>query len=88
MTFVLTSRATYHFSRTEAALGIQTLLALQNLHLAQKSEVISALDLWEVTTLDFPDCLASEITRRMSLNGIYSSDRGLDRVPDLRRLEP
>ena len=88
VTFVLTSRAIYHFSRAEAALGIQTLLALQNLHLSQKSEVISALDLWETSTLDFPDCLAAEITRRMSLDGIFTYDRGFDRIPDVRRLEP
>lgn len=88
VTFVLTPRATYQFSRPEAALGIQTLLALQNLHLAQKSDVIAALDLWEASTLNFPDCLAAEITRRMSLDGIYSYDRGLGRVPAIRRLEP
>lgn len=88
VTFVLTPRATYQFSRPEAALGIQTLLALQNLHLAQKSDVIAALDLWEASTLNFPDCLAAEITRRMSLDDIYSYDRGLGRVPAIRRLEP
>ena len=87
-TFVLTSRATYNFSRTQVALGLQALLTLQHVQLEDKSAVIAALDLWEVTTLDFPDCLVAEITRRMSLDGIYSYDRGLDRVPDIRRLEP
>ena len=88
LTFVLTSRATYNFSRRQVSLGVQSLLVLQNLQLEQKPAVMAALDLWEVTTLDFPDCLAAEITRRMSLDGIYSYDRGLDRIPDIRRLEP
>ncbi|MCA9880322.1 MAG: PIN domain-containing protein [Thermomicrobiales bacterium] len=88
VTFVLTSRATYQFSRAEVALSLQALLALQSLQLDQKSEVMAALDLWERSTLDFPDCLAAEITRRMALDGIYSYDRGFDRLQGIRRLEP
>ena len=88
VTFVLTSRTTYQFARADVALGMQTLLALQGLRLDQKTEVIAALNLWEASTLDFPDCLAAEITRQMSLDGIYSYDRGFDRIPGIRRLEP
>ena len=40
------------------------------------------------TNLDFEDCLAIEQMRRDELDGIYSYDRGLDRIPGVRRLEP
>ena len=47
-----------------------------------------ALDLWGASNLDFEDCLAVEHVRREHLDGIYSYDRELDRVPGIRRLEP
>ncbi len=88
VTFVLTSRATYNFSRRQVSLGLQPLLVLPHLQLEQKPAVMAALELWELTKLDFPDCLAVEMTQRMSLDAIYSYDRGFDRIPDIRRLEP
>ena len=88
VTYVLVSSATYRYPRETIAQGMRPLLALQGLHIERKDEILAALDLWESSTLDFEDCLAVETTRRMSLDGIYSYDRGLDRIPDIRRLEP
>ncbi len=88
VTYVLTSTATYRYPRGTIALGLGSLLVLPGLHLERKDEIIAALDLWEHSRLEFEDCLAIETARRMSLDGIYSYGRGLDRVPDIRRLEP
>jgi predicted nucleic acid-binding protein len=88
VTYVMVSSATYRYPREMIAQRLRPLLALQGLHIEHKDEILSALDLWEATTLDYEDCLAIETTRRLSLDGIYSYDRGFDRVPDIRRLEP
>jgi len=88
VTYVLTSLATYRFSRTDVAERLRPLLTLQGLHIDHKDEIVAALDLWEASRLVFEDCLAVETTRRMSLDAFYSYDRGLDRIPDIRRLEP
>jgi predicted nucleic acid-binding protein len=86
--YVLSSAATYRSPRETLALGPGALLTLPGLNVERRDEIIAARELWEYASLDFEDCLAVETARRMSLDGIYSSDRGLDRVPDILRLEP
>ncbi|MBI2760864.1 MAG: hypothetical protein HYX51_05500 [Chloroflexi bacterium] len=54
----------------------------------QQCRVLRALDLYGRTNLDFEDCMSVEHTRRLRLDGIYSYDRGFDRIPEIRRLEP
>ena len=93
MTFVLTSRTRRYRFRTvpTVALGCRHLLALHSLRiLNDKDEVIAALECSAKPRLwTFPDCLAAlSTTRQMSVDGIYSYDRGFDRIPDIRRLEP
>lgn len=86
--YVLTSRSTYAYARGLVASSLRPILALPGLRIEEKRTVLNALDLWETASLDFADCLAIEHVRRLGLNGIYSYDRGLDRVPGIRRLEP
>jgi predicted nucleic-acid-binding protein len=88
ITYVLTSLATYRFPRTDVTERLLPLLSLQGLHIDHKDEIMAALDLWAASRMDFEDCLAVETTRRMSLDGIFTYDRGFDGVPDIRRLEP
>jgi predicted nucleic acid-binding protein len=61
---------------------------LPGLNGERRDEIVAALEWWENASLDFEDCLAVETARRMSLDGIYALERGLDRVPDILRLEP
>jgi predicted nucleic acid-binding protein len=86
--YVLSSRVTYRLPREEVATALRPILAIPRLRLEQKESVLRALDRWQVTNLDFEDCLAIEQVLRDDLDGIYSYDRGLDRVPGVRRLEP
>lgn len=86
--YVLSSWSTYRLPRERIAAALQPVLAIPGLRLEHKDSVLQALVLWEESTLDFEDCLAIEHVRRMGLDGIYSYDRGLDRIPGVRRLEP
>lgn len=88
ITYVLTSRTTYNIPRAAIATALRPILALPGLHIVGKEAVLGAIDLWERVTIDFADCLAIEHARRLDLDGIYSFDRGHDRVPGIRRLEP
>lgn len=88
VTYVLTSLVTYRFPRKDVAERLRPLLTLQGLHIDHKDDLMAALDLWETSTLDFEDCLAVETTRRMSLDAVFSYDRGFDRFRDIRRVEP
>jgi predicted nucleic-acid-binding protein len=86
--YVLTSRATYRFPRDEVVAGLNPLLALPGLRIDDKEMIFRAIGLWEITTLDFEDCLAVVQMQKMGLEGIFSYDRGLDRVSGINRLEP
>jgi uncharacterized protein len=85
--FVL-SRSTYRTPRADVAASFRPVLTNPGLRLDHKESIIAALDLWRGTSLDFEDCLSIEHVRRDALTGIYSYDRGFDRVPGIRRLEP
>jgi uncharacterized protein len=86
--YVLASRATYRFPRKEVVAGLNPLLALPGLRLDDKAMIFLALGLWETSNLDFEDCLAVAQMQKLGLESIFSYDRGLDRVPDIIRLEP
>ncbi len=86
--YALTSRTTYAFPRELVAATLRPILVLPRLRMDEKATILRALDLWEEVNLDFADCLAIEHMRRLDLDAIYSYDRGLDRLPGIRRLEP
>ncbi len=86
--YVLASRATYRFPRGEVVAGLRPLLSLSGLRLDDKAMIFRALGLWESSNLDFEDCLAVAQMQKLGLEGIFSYDRGLDRVPGIIRQEP
>lgn len=86
--YVLSSPVTYRTPRPQLANALRPVLANPGLRLEHKTSILRALDLYETTTLDFEACLSIEHMRRAQLDGIYNYDRGFDRVPDVRRLEP
>ena len=85
---VLSSPRLYRMARTDLVAVLRPLIEIRGLRLDHKQTVLRALDLYETTNLDFTDCLSIEHARRAGLDGIYSYDRGFDRVPGVRRLEP
>jgi predicted nucleic acid-binding protein len=86
--YVLASPVLYRLSRPDIARLLRPVLEIKGLRIEHKRSVLRALDLYEQSNLDFEDCLSVEHVRRMRLDGIYTYDRGFDRVPALRRLEP
>jgi predicted nucleic acid-binding protein len=86
--FVLASRELYALPRAVIAADLGAMLSNNGLHLDYKEMVLVALDLYESTNLHFVDCLCVVHARRLDAAAIFSYDRGLDRVPGVRRLEP
>ena len=85
---VLSSPRRYDMERSVLAPVVQTLIENPGLRLDHKSTVVRALDLYAATQLDFTDCLAIEHAKRAGNGTVYSYDRGIGRVPGVRRLEP
>lgn len=86
--YVLTSPRSYRIPRAAAAAALRPLLGDPSIQIDAKATVLSALDVWGNSSLDFADCLAAARIRHASLDGIYSYDRDFDRIPGIRRLEP
>jgi predicted nucleic-acid-binding protein len=86
--YVLTSPRSYRIPRIAVATALRPLFVDPGLQIDHKAAVLSALDLWSNSSLDFADCLAAARIRHANLNGIYSYDRHCDRIPDIWRFEP
>jgi predicted nucleic acid-binding protein len=85
---VLESKRLYAMERPHLANIVRSAVDIRGLRLDHKTTIISALDLYESSSLEFTDCLAVAHSRRLGLTAIYSYDRGFDRAPGIRRLEP
>ncbi|MGH7961467.1 MAG: PIN domain-containing protein [Candidatus Binatia bacterium] len=85
---VLSSPRRYNMERPLLSTVLQTLIENPGLRLDHKSAIVRALNLYAVTHLDFTDCLAIEHAKRAGNGTVYSYDRGIGRVPGVRRLEP
>lgn len=88
VTYVLTSPRSYRLPRADVAAALRPLLIDPGLQIDHKLVVLSAVDVWGASRLDFADCLSAARIRHASLDGIYSYDRDFDRIPGIRRLEP
>jgi predicted nucleic acid-binding protein len=86
--YVLASKATYNLPPADIVRLLRPILENPGLRIEHKRSVLRALDLFESARLDFEDCLTVEQVRRQKLAGLYSYDRGFDRVPGLVRREP
>ncbi|MGH2557970.1 MAG: PIN domain-containing protein [Thermomicrobiales bacterium] len=86
--YVLSSPVTYRMDREDIATRLRPILELKGLRIDHKRAILLALDRYEQTRLDFEDCVVVAHTIRMELNGIYSYDRGFDRVSGVQRIEP
>lgn len=85
---VLSSPRMYRMDRALIAKVMRSLLENNGLRIDHKSTLVRAFDIYEATRLDYTDCLAIEHARRLGDGAVYSYDRGLDRVPGVRRIEP
>jgi predicted nucleic-acid-binding protein len=64
------------------------LLSIHSLYLDNKDIVLAALQRFATSRFAFADCLCIEHARQKTAGMAFTYDRGFDRVPDIRRLEP
>lgn len=87
--FVLTSARTYRMAPAALCDRVRPILALEGLKLANKRVCLRALDTYSSHPhLGYEDALALAYVEMQHLDGIYSYDRGIDRVPGVHRIEP
>lgn len=87
--YVMASPRLYGTPRVEIASRLGAVIVSNGLRMDHKSTVLDALERFGSSNLHFIDCLCAEHARRVGTPAVvYSYDRGLDRVPGVRRLEP
>jgi len=87
--FVLASDRLYDTPRGTIARNLGAVIAGNGLRLEHKDVILEALTQYGESNLHFVDCLCIAHASREPLTGsIYSYDRGFDRIPGIRRLEP
>jgi predicted nucleic-acid-binding protein len=85
---VLVSKNGYGLERERIRDSLVPIITLRDLHIDYRDVHLRALDRFAGTRLDYVDCLAVEYARTLELDGIVSFDRGLDRIEDVKRIEP
>ena len=86
--YVLSSPVLYSLLRTEVTARVRPFIEVRGLHVDHKTRILTALDRYETTNLDFEDCLSVDYALDAGCDAIYSHDRGFDRVPGVTRIEP
>ena len=82
-------RLPYRLSHEEIRDRLLPILTLRSLKLPQKRVHIHALDLYATSPfLDFEDALVVAHMKQRRVAEIVSYDRDLDRIADVRRVEP
>lgn len=79
---------TYSVPRDEIRDKVLALLDLPGVELPGKRRLHKTFDLYVDVNISFADAYHAVLMERLGLTEIVSYDRGFDRVPGLRRLEP
>ena len=85
---VLSSKVLYDLPRDTIRRRLAAIIRLSSVRLRSKRRYLRALDLSAATSLDFVDALLVALAEQTGENAVISYDRGLDRIPDIRRIEP
>lgn len=88
--YILSSRRLYKLSRQDIRMRLYPILTISGLKLADKRQILRALDLYSVNNVDFEDALSIAIMERQSITDIYSYDEDFDRIEGstIKRIEP
>ncbi len=87
--YVLSSRTLYNLPTGEIRKRLQPILALRGLKITGKRRFLRALEIYEsYPRLDFEDALTVSHMEHDGIAELVSYDRGFDRVPHIRRIEP
>jgi predicted nucleic acid-binding protein len=84
--FVLES--VYERPAAEVAGLVRSLLALRSIEAPALDLILRALELYELTRLDFADAYLAAAAELSGVSRIASFDRRFDRVPSIERVEP
>lgn len=66
---------------------VQGLVRLPHFRVANRRDVLRALDIFAATTLDFGDAFIVASMETAAAGALYSYDRDFDRIPNLVRHE-
>ena len=86
--YVLSSPRLYRVPRQEVAALLSTLVRLRHFKIRNRRVVLSALELYGTTNLDFGDALIVASMRQAGSHTLYSYDQDFDRVQGIDRNEP
>jgi predicted nucleic-acid-binding protein len=75
--YVLTSPKLYNISREKSVLAIKIILETKNVIVEEKKIIYKALDLYNKTKLDFPDCYLIAKKEEKNFKSILSFDKKL-----------
>lgn len=83
--WLLTSH--YKFSKEEAAQKIYSILNFPNIQ-SNKSILIRSLYFFRNFNIDYIDAYLAAYAEKENLEGVYSFDKDLDKIKEIRRFEP
>lgn len=86
--YVLESKKLYNRQKKEIANKVLPVLKIRKLKIPFKSSIIIALEIYANSLLDFEDALLVAHAMRLDVKEIYTYDRGFDKVPEIKRIEP
>lgn len=86
--YVLESKRLYSVERKVIAKSLGTILKIRGLKIPHKSIIISALELYSQNNIDFEDAVLISYTLSSKSNEIYSYDKDISKVEEIKRLEP
>jgi predicted nucleic-acid-binding protein len=81
-------RSGFSLKRPTICLYLGQIINDRHLHLPFRRLLLSALSLYQNSSLDWIDCLNSVKIKRHHCYQIYSYDRHFSKIPNLIRLEP
>jgi len=85
---VFTLQRQYRVPKDEIRDKVLSLLELRGIVLPGKRRFREVFDLYADFNVSFVDAYHAVLAKRLGLAGIISFDRGIDRLPDLERIEP
>ena len=86
--FVLTSARLYGASRETTSQSLLAPLSIHSRHLENKDIILAALERFKTSRISFVVCRCMEHMRRRTAGMVFTYDRAVDRIPDIRRQEP
>ncbi len=86
--YVLESKRLYNVERKIIANILGTILKIRGLKIPHKSIILSSLNLYSQDNIDFEDAILISYALNSKSNEIYSYDKDISKVKDIKRLEP